>query len=296
MEKLTTEQRRIINPEFEEMILWLIEKIKKYHGKYNSKELKEWLTALLMLEIDLQKDTTYNDEMLRNINKIEFARIIFNFNIYGNMRKFLENYDRTLKFPGGGYNGDNSYYPVWHDGFVLTDDPNIQRSDSDKIEILELSNLKNKTLITLTGPIKRNKEIRQLEIDKMIIKLYKKSLEKPEINFKPVIDYYYHINLASDIKILHDWMCRCNEDSIVQPHGFYRTRINTSVDEESPKINDYVNELYKAFQNEYGQFIEPPRYETPIGKIDVDTKGTITETYPIKETPVATWQKKITHY
>ncbi len=30
--------------------------------------------------------------------------------------------------------------------------------------------------------------------------------------------------------------------------------------------------------------------------IDVDTKGNITETYPIKETPVATWQKRIIHY
>jgi len=102
METLTYEQKRIINLEYEETIVFLMEKIKKYHGKYNTKEFKEWLTSALMLEIDIQKDNTYDEETLSKINKIEFAQEIINFNTYGNIRKFLENYDRTLTFPGGG--------------------------------------------------------------------------------------------------------------------------------------------------------------------------------------------------
>lgn len=299
MSMITDEQKRIITPDFEERILYLIEKIKKYHGKYNSKELKEWLTALLMLEIDLQNDTTYNEKMLKNINRIEFAQNIFNFNIYGSIRKFLEKNDGTLTFPGGGYNGDYYDYPVWHDRFIPAD-PKIPRGASDKIEVLKINtsdeHLK-KTIITLTGPTIRSKKIRQLQIDKMIIKLYEQSLKKPEINFDPVIDNYYRMHLAPDIQILHDWICRCSEEVIAQPHGFYRTQIKDSIDEESQKINDYVNKLYKAFQNEYGQFKEPfRRPDEIIGKIDIDTKGTITETYPIKETPTATWKKRITHY
>ena len=297
MEILTIEQKRIINPEFEEMILWLIEKIKKYHGKYNSKELKEWLTALLMLEIDIQKDNTYNEETLKSINKNYFVQEIINFNIYGNIRRFLENYDGTLTFPGGGYNGDGYGYPVWHDRFV-PGEPNIPRGDSDKIEILGLSTPKNKTIITLTGTTSRSKKIRQMEIDKMIVELYKLSQEKPKVNFDPVIDYHYNMKLAHIIHILNDWACRCNDDRLVQPRGFSNPKgVINSIPEVDKKINAYVNELYKALNQEYGTFKEKfRRPEEVIGKIDVDTKGNITETYPIKETPVATWQKRIIHH
>ena len=39
MEVLTYEQKRIINPEYEETIVFLMEKIKKYHGKYSTQQL-----------------------------------------------------------------------------------------------------------------------------------------------------------------------------------------------------------------------------------------------------------------
>lgn len=292
MEILTPEQKRIINPEFEEMVFFLIEKIKKYHGIHDSKEFKEWLTALLMLDIDIQKDTTYNEETLKSINKNYFVQEIINFNIYGNIRRFLENYDGTLTFPGGGYNGDGYGYPVWHDRFV-PGEPNIPRSDSDKIEILGLSTPKNKTIITLTGTTSRSKKIRQMQIDKSIAELYKLSQEKPEINFDPVIAYHYNMKLAPIIHILNDWACRCNEDRLVQ-RGFDKTKsAPRTIPEENEKINRYVIGLYKALNQEYGTFKGPG--ET-IGKIDIDTKGNITETCPIKETPVVTWQKRITHY
>ena len=58
METLTYEQKRIINLEYEETIVFLMEKIKKYHGKYNTKEFKEWLTSALMLEIDRPTNVT----------------------------------------------------------------------------------------------------------------------------------------------------------------------------------------------------------------------------------------------
>ena len=293
MEILTPEQKRIINPEFEEMVFFLIEKIKKYHGIHDSKEFKEWLTALLMLDIDIQKDTTYNEETLQKINRIDFIQRIINFNIYGNVRKFLENYDGTLTFPGGGYNGDGYGYPVWHDRFV-PGESNIPRSDSDKIEILGISKPKNKTIITLTGTTSRSKKIRQMQIDKMIAKLYKLSQEKPKVTFNPTIDYYYNMNLAPEIQILHDWICRCNEDRLVQLGGFSNPRnitrnIINSIPEEDKKINAYVIELYKALNQEYGTFKEIFRRPGEItGKIDVDTKGNITETNLIKETPIAT--------
>lgn len=295
MEVLTYEQKRIINPEYEETIMFLMEKIKKYHGKYNNKEFKEWLTSALMLEIDIQKDNTYDEETLSKINKIEFAQEIINFNTYGNIRKFLENYDQTLTFPGRGYNGNQYNYPVWHDRFV-PGEPNIPRSDSDKIQVLEMPKTEGKSIITITGPIERSKKIRQLQIDKMILGLYKKSKETPKTNFETLTNYHYNIGLSPMIQILNEWIRRCHEDTIISPQGFSKIRIMASVDEEKQKINDYTTELYKALEKEYGMFNRPPRYETPIGKIDVDTKGTITETYPIKETPVATWQKKITHY
>lgn len=295
METLTYEQKRIINLEYEETIVFLMEKIKKYHGKYNTKEFKEWLTSALMLEIDIQKDNTYDEETLSKINKIEFAQEIINFNTYGNIRKFLENYDQTLTFPGRGYNGNQYNYPVWHDRFV-PGEPNIPRSDSDKIQVLEMPKTEGKSIITMTGSIQRSKKIRQLQIDKMILELYKKSKEKPKTNFEAITNYHYNIGLSPMIQILNDWIRRCHEDTIINPQGFPKIRIMASVDEESQKINDYTTELYKALEKEYGMFNRPPRYETPIGKIDVDTKGTITETYTIKETPVSTWQKRITHY
>ena len=295
MESLTREQKRIIDPEYEETIIFLMEKIKKYHGKYNTKEFKEWLTSALMLEIDIQKDNTYDEATLSKIDKIEFAQKIINFNIYGNIRKFLENYDHTLTFPGRGYNGNDYNYPVWHDRFV-PGDPNIPRGDSDKIQVLEMPSTESKSIITITGPIERSKKIRQLQIDKMILELYKQSKEKPKTNFESITDYHYNMDLASKIQILNDWIIRCKGDYIGNPHKFPRTRILASVDEESQKINDYTDKLYKALENEYGKFNKMVRHEESSGKIAVDTKGIITETYPIKETPVSTWQKRITHY
>lgn len=296
MSIITPEQKRIINPNFEEIILWLIEKIKKYNGIHNSKEFKEWLTALLMLDIDIQKDNTYDEETLQRINEVFFVQEIINFNVYGNIRKFLEDYDRTLTFPGGGYNGTHYGYPVWHDRFV-PGEPNIPRSDSDKIQILEIPKPNDKTIITLTGTTSRSKKIRQMQIDKMIVELYKSSQEKPKVNFDPVIDYHYNMKLAYIIHILNDWACRCNEDRLVQ-RGFDKTKsAPRSIPEECEKINTYVNELYKALKQEYGPFEE--KFRRPgevIGKINVDEKGNITETYPIKETPILTYQKRITHY
>ena len=296
MFKITEEQKRIINLEYEETLLWLIEKISKYQGKYSTKQLKEWLTSLLMLEIDIQKDNTYNEEILKGINKIGFTQLIFNFNIYANIRKILEEFDENLTFPGGGYNG-KSIYPVWHDRFT-PNESNIPRGSADKIEILNISLPENKTTITLTGESRRSKKIRQLQIDKMIIELYKKSLEKPNTNYEPIKDYYYNMDLGQIIHILNDWICRCNEDRLVQAHGIYKKikKIN-SISEEQTKINEYASMLYQLLQQEYGPFKEQfRRPEEVIGKIDIDTKGAITETYTIKETPIVTWQKKIEHY
>lgn len=108
-----------------------------------------------MLEIDILKDKTYDEETLKKIEKIDFIQKIIEFNIYGSIRKLLETYDHKLTFPGTGYNGNGTDYPVWH----------------KKIPILEIDVFNQ--IITLPEEIIVSPKLRYEQIDKLIEKLLK---------------------------------------------------------------------------------------------------------------------------
>ena len=272
--KKAKEQIPFFDNQIEILYKELKTKISQYNGKYKSEELKEYLKSLLALEIDILKDKSYNDEQLEELKKIKIARRIINFNVYGNLRKYLTKYDNTLIWPGESYNERSSAYPVWHERIPASKNP------SDKTPVLKIQSPNefignDKTIITLNSIVVSPK-IRYEQIDKMIKELYQESISKPDYKFYE--DYHYKIKLGCIIDQLSDWKSRRDE-----------------LTEEQEIMKKYLFELYKNLKGKYGPFEEILKSSDRKEKISLENSRIIGTT-TIKETPVAVFQKRIEYH
>ena len=260
MTKKSFEEIPFYNHELKELLEELRKKITKYNGKYNSKEFKEYLEALLMLDIDILKENAYKEEY-KNISIYE--RII-NFNIYGSMRKFISNLDKKIVWPGAAYNEDVSYYPALKKEEVLS---------------VDTFSKNEKVVITLPPETLISPDLRHQETDRLIEQLYNESKSKP--NFKSSEKYHYMMKLGNIIKQL----------SLLNSCESMRTLTNNQ-----KKTNLYNNELYKEIEKEYGPFKNTFRLDHNNEEISVDVKGNIIGLSTVKETPIAIFQKKYIYH
>lgn len=264
--KKSFEEIPFYNYELKELLKDLRKKITKYNGKYNNKEFKEHLEALLMLDIDILKDNTYNEEQVEEFKNINIYRRLINLNIYGSMKKFLSNLDESIVWPGRIYNEDIAWYPVWKNNKeILT------------IDFLNPISENEKVVITLPQETIVSPEVRYKQIDKLIEQLYETHKQTPKI--KNLKKWYYHMKLGYIIDQLSS--LRTREDKLTK---------------EQKIINSYNYELYKELDKEYGPFKNTFRLDHNNEKIIVDEKGNIISTTTVKETPVATFQKKIFYH
>ena len=263
--KKTFEEIWFNNSESKELLKDLRTKITKYNGKYSSKEFKEYLESLLVLDIDILKDNTYNEEQIEELKKIKIFRRLINFNVYGSMRKLLSDIDECIVWPGTIYKEDITWYPVW-------------KNEEEILTLDFLSQIEeNKTVITLPQETIISPNVRYEQIDKLIEHLYETYKKTPEI--KNLKKWYYHIKLGCIIDQLSS--LRARRDDLTK---------------EQKIINKYNLELYKKMDKEYGPFENTFHLDHRNEKIIIDEKGNIISTTTVKETPIATFQKKIIYH
>lgn len=257
-----------INSNLKELLKDLRKRLTKYDGRYKTKQFKEWVESLLMLETDILNDGTYTDRELEYIKRIKFVSRIIDFNIYGSIRKLTEK-DDTLKWLGQPYDEDITNYTVYP-----------KNSSGSEIPSIELD-YKEKPTIKLHSSIVLSKNVRREQIDKLIDVLYK---NKEEGTMKLQSEnYHYDMILGYNIKRLNELVTR------------------TDLTEKQIKTSEFNHDLYEKFREEYGPFEEkydfslrPPRPKEE--EINVNEHGIITGESKVLETPVAVFKKVIQYY
>ena len=256
-----------MNSNLKELLKDLRKRLEIYDGRYKTKQFKEWVESLLMLETDILNDGTYNDKELEYIKRIRFINRIINFNIYGSIRKLTEN-DNTLKWLNKPYNEDEVKYKIY------------PKNNSDsKIPSIELNYI-DKPTIKIQSSIVLSKYVRREQTDNLIDILHKCKEETMKLHS---VNYHYDMVLGYNIKRLNSLVNR------------------TDLTDKQVKISELNYNLFEKFREEYGPFEEkydfsnlPPR---PIQEeIDVNENGEITGETIIKETPVAVFKKVIQYY
>ena len=262
------EEISFMNSNLKELLKDLKKRLTKYDGRYQTKQFREWIESLLMLETDILKDNTYNDKELEYIKRIRFVNRIINFNIYGNIRKITEN-ENTLKWLGQPYDEDISNYKVYP-----------KNNSGSEIPSIELDFNKKPTIKIHSGIVLEKKE-RHYQIDELIEELYKK--KKTELMKMHSLDYHYDMVLGHDIRRLNELISR------------------TDFTENQIKTSEHNYNLYKLLKEEYGPFEErynlskiPPRPKDE--EIQINEHAVITGTSTVKETPVAVLKKVIEYY
>lgn len=254
MKKNTFEEIPFYNYELKELLKDLRSKISKYNGEYNNKEFKEYLEALLMLDIDILKDNTYSEAQIEKYKKIDIYRRLINFNVYGSMRKFLSTIDETIVWPSRVYTEDKTYYLAWHDGERILD--------------IDLDN--KKPIISLETLVE-SKKIRYTQAKKKIDVLYKKSKIIKENSYQKEKHYCDLMDMINEIK---DLLTR------------------KELDEEQINTQKYLDWVYKKIEEKYGPFEKNNDKEENIET----NNAIITGTSIVKETPIATFQKRKIYY
>lgn len=216
MQKKPFEQIPFYNYELKDLLENLRNKISKYNGEYNNKEFKEYLEALLTLDIDILKDNTYTEEQIEKFKRIDIYRRLMNFNIYGSMKKFLSTIDKTIIWPSRVYEEDKTYYLAWRDGERILD--------------IDLDN--EKPIISLETLVESRK-IRYIQTKRKIEELYKNSKNMKEKQYKSEKKYYELMDMIDEIK------------EMLTRKELNEEQINTQ------KYHDWV---YKKFEEEYGPF------------------------------------------
>ena len=257
-----------MNSNLKELLKDLRKRLTKYDGRYKTKQFKEWVESLLMLETDILNDGTYTDRELEYIKRIRFVNRIINFNIYGSIRKLTEN-DNTLKWLNKPYNEDEVKYMIY------------PKNNSDSlIPSIELNYIEKPT-IKIQSSIVLSEYVRYEQIDKLIDTLYQNKKEGIMKVFSE--NYHYNSVLGYDIKRLNSLVNR------------------NDLTDKQVKISELNYNLFEKFRQEYGPFEErydysqlPPRQKQE--EININKNGEITGESVIKETPVAVFKKVIQYY
>lgn len=265
------------NHDFRDLLKDLRQKISKYKGKYDSKEFKEFLLALLYLDIDILRDKTYSEEQLEQLKKIRIFRRLLDYNIYGSLRKFLTSTDNSLIF-SEVYDEDSMVYQVYNESFLS----------------LEMDFWGDKCIITLPSEVLQASKLRYEKMDKLLDVLEEKRKErKSTLEKKAKIDLPIRFTARSREKMEEDYFYNIEIGTIIEQLIELKLRHSCL---PNTKQNEYNNELYEKLAETYGPFQQNFTFDHKNEEINLDSEGTITGTSTVKETPVAIFQKKTIYY
>ena len=224
----------------------LLEKIDKYNGIYN-KKFKEYLEALVTLDIDILKDTTYNKEQIELLKQNMLFRKAINYNALTVSKKLLLNIDDDIVVEGNcllGY----LYAKNKNSNSKLFDIIFLQET-LEYINRISIEFLKNED-----EPEKRKNKIEELyqRFDK------EDSLKNPNATRESMQSRRIQVGgINIPVTCAYDEWEKEHVSKLEEIDRQLRHLESTDgLTEEQKNSNELSKKIYKVFENEYGPFNE----------------------------------------